>query len=180
MRLILLRHPSTNAKGICYGHTDVGLGAEASAEIEHALKVTPRARRIVSSDLSRARILADRIGARDGVATESDARLRELNFGEWENRPWAEIGRPASDRWAADPWNVSPPGGETFAELSLRVHEAMSELDPDTVVVAHAGAIRAAQVVHEGAVFAELFRVPVPHATPIELALTAPWPPEPS
>ena len=177
MKLVLLRHPSTRAKGICYGHTDVALSDSAREEIRLALELTPATERIVSSDLSRALVLASRIGARDGIPVERDSRLRELFFGDWENRPWNEIGREASDRWAADPWNVSPPGGETFAELSLRVNEALSELDPGTVVVAHAGPIRAARVVHEGAVFAQLFREKVPFATPMELTLTTPWPP---
>ena len=177
MRLILLRHPSTRAKGICYGHTDVALSDAAREEIRIALNVTPSAKRIVSSDLSRALVLASRIGARDDIPVERDPRLRELFFGNWENKPWNVIGREASDPWAADPWNVRPPGGETFAELSHRVNEALSELDPGTVVVAHAGPIRAARVVHEGAVFAELFRERVPFATPIALTLTSPWPP---
>ena len=178
MRLILLRHPSTRAKGICYGHTDVGLSDTAREEIARALKITPSARRIVSSDLSRALTLASRIGARDNVVVERDARLRELHFGEWENLPWSVIGKEVSDPWAADPWRIRPPGGETFAELSHRVNEALSELDPGTIVVAHAGPIRAAQVAREGAVFAEIVRVPVPYATPIELDVSLPWPPD--
>ena len=178
MRLHLLRHPSVAASGICYGHTDVALSDKAEAEIRHALTVTPTATRIMSSDLSRARILADRLGARDGVAVETDARLRELYFGAWENRPWKEIGRAASDPWAADPWNVRPPGGETFAELSERVNAALAELEPDTIVVAHAGAIRVAQLYHENAPLADLLQVRVPHAIPLELTLR--WPSDPA
>ena len=180
MTLILLRHPSTRANGICYGHTDVALSDAARKEIRIALEITPTAPRIVSSDLSRALTLASRIGARDGVAVERDPRLRELHFGEWENTPWSVIGEEASGRWAADPWTVSPPGGETFAEMSHRVNEALSELDPGTIVVAHAGPIRAAQVAREGADLAEIFRQPVPYATPMELKLSLPWPPDQS
>lgn len=180
MTLILLRHPSTRAKGICYGHTDVALSDSAREEIQRALEITPVARRIVSSDLSRALTLASRIGARDGVPVERDPRLRELYFGEWENVPWSVIGEEASGRWAADPWHIAPPGGERFGEMSRRVNDALCELDPGTIVVAHAGPIRAAQVAREGVEFTDIFRNPVPFATPIELTLSRPWPPDPS
>jgi len=177
VNIVFLRHPSTAAAGLCYGHADVGLSENARAEIRRALEITPTARRIVSSDLSRALVLASRLGARDGVRVERDPRLRELHLGEWESRPWESLDRRETDRWADDPWTERPPGGETMQELSRRVNAALAELDPGTVAVCHAGPIRAAQAWHGGLPFHAVFDRPVPFATPLPLTLR--WPAQP-
>ena len=59
--------------------------------------------------------------------------------------------RPKScaQRWPAaaearenDKWNFTPPGAESYATMSLRVHAWYQELARDTVVVAHGGVLR--------------------------------------
>lgn len=174
-----LRHPRPSAApGLCYGQLDLPPGPQAASEIASALAATPRAAALVTSPARRARVLAEALAARDGLALTVDPRWQELDFGTWEGRPWDAIDRAESDPWAEDPVTRAPPGGETFAALAARVAAAAADLAPGAVVVTHAGPIRALRMAEQGLSFAAAFAAPVPYATP--LAFTArvetPWP----
>lgn len=172
--MIFLRHPRPEAPpGLCYGRTDLAPGAGAQAEIAGALALTPPVARVVASPARRCRDLAEALAARDAVELCFDERLRELDFGAWEGRRWWDIPRRESDPWAADPWRLAPPGGESFAALYARVRAVLAELSPGTAIVSHAGPIRAARMVLTGSSFEAAFAEPVPHATPIRLTREA-------
>ncbi len=77
-----------------------------------------------------------------------DNRLREMNFGDWENRPWDDIPRRELDAWGKDYARRAVPGGESFADLNERTLEFWDELrdsngkDARIIVFSHAGPIR--------------------------------------
>jgi broad specificity phosphatase PhoE len=103
---------------------------------------------VVSSDLSRAVTTADALGLR--VRLPHDPDLREMNFGHWEMRAFAEIEAEDPVRIRAfweTPGDVSPPGGESWNAVCTRVWDALDRLEgqaPDVIVVAHFGPIVAA------------------------------------
>ncbi len=166
--MIFLRHPTTDAgPDVCYGQLDVGLGSTARAEMDAALTAIGPVERIHASDLSRCRILAERFAARDGVRPVFDTRLREYGFGAWEGRRWSAIPRSESDPWTRDLWAVATPGGETFRALHTRVTAAIGDIPAGSLVVAHAGVIRAARMILTGASFETVFAEKVPHCQPI-------------
>jgi probable phosphoglycerate mutase len=79
-------------------------GAELLRDVE-ALVCSPSIRSLASC-----RPLADRAG----LVASVDRRLRELDFGRWEQlRPVELAGDRRYARWLDDPANQSPPGGET-------------------------------------------------------------------
>jgi probable phosphoglycerate mutase len=78
----------------------------------------------------------------------TDARLMELNFGDWQGYVAAEI--EARDPGVIaqrdrDKWNFRPPGAkaESYAMLAGRVRNWLDELTQETVGVIHGGVIRA-------------------------------------
>lgn len=142
MRLYLIRHPQPAvAPGICYGSTDLGL-AEDPAPIAAALReFLPPDALLFSSPLTRCRLLAEALHP----APLFDARIREIDFGDWEMQPWDALDRAALDAWAADPFGFEPPGGEAVAALRARVADFLATLPSaaaDVVLVAHAGVIK--------------------------------------
>ena len=151
MDLYLIRHtrPQIEA-GVCYGELDVPLPPTCDEDCAKVAARLPSVEAVWTSPLTRCRTLAEAIGMRIGVAPITDERLRELGFGEWEGQRWEAIGRDESERWAADYWNVSPPGGESYSDLYERVCLALAEIiacDAHCIaVVTHAGPIRAALV----------------------------------
>ena len=79
---------------------------------------------------------------------ETDERLIELDYGEYDLRPLAEIPAAVWAQWRSDP-TFRPPGGETLAELGDRVHRCLDELGPDAtdgdvIAVTHVSPIKAA------------------------------------
>lgn len=142
---MLMRHlrPAV-AEGVCYGVTDLDPAEAPSAALLDSLPVPDR---VITSPLSRCRVLALAIAARCGCPIEIDARLGEMDFGTWEGRPWAEIPRDELDAWAADFLHARPHGGESVAQLRARIQSALSEhrTRPGLhLLVTHAGVIKAA------------------------------------
>lgn len=139
MRLFLIRHPQPAVTpGTCYGRTDLPL-ADDPAHCAAALRaMLPAATPLFSSPLTRCRQLAELLHPRPVF----DARLMELDFGAWEMQPWEAIDRAALDAWAADPLHFTPPGGESVAELRMRVAACLAELPDAAVLVVHAGVMK--------------------------------------
>lgn len=131
------------AEGLCYGITDLPPGPELEADAERISTQMPKVARIVTSPLMRARRLAEAIAARTGLELVIEAKLVEMNFGTWEGRPWSKIPREELDAWAADLMHACPHGGESVAQMSDRVTDALAHCD-GSLVVTHMGVIKAA------------------------------------
>lgn len=85
---------------------------------------------IISSDLARAVDTMTPIAEHLGVTIRTDARLREINNGEWSGLLPSEIAERWPVLWEAYIWgdDVERPGGETWAEVRARSLSAISEL----------------------------------------------------
>ncbi|MFC0134430.1 phosphoglycerate mutase [Massilia eurypsychrophila] len=157
MRLILVRHPAPQiAAGLCYGRSDIDVApatlTAALATLAAALppdlgSSTP----VYTSPLRRCTALALPLAAQLGMpAPRIDARLTEIDFGDWELRPWDSIARAHIDAWAVDLLHYAPGGGETVLQAGVRVagflREALDESRrrqrADAIVVCHAGTMR--------------------------------------
>ena len=78
-----------------------------------------------------------------------DDRLREIGYGKWEGSTLPEMQVADPDLYAkrqTEKWTVSPPGGETYASVQLRMRDWYDSLLTDTVAVAHGGTARALMV----------------------------------
>ncbi len=146
-RLILIRHAPTDAGGRLAGRRDPPArlpGAEAIARARETLAtLVAGPLRLVTSPAQRCRETAEALFP--GVAATADPRLWEQDFGAWEGLPpedLPDLGPLGRDALAAQ----RPPGGESFLDLVSRTGLALSALTTGgtTVVVAHAGTVRAA------------------------------------
>ncbi|MBQ7625814.1 MAG: alpha-ribazole phosphatase [Rhodocyclaceae bacterium] len=143
MQVYLIRHPRPQvAAGVCYGRTDVPLAEDAQAAAARLRPLLPEEFVLYASPLQRAWRLACALG--EPVA---DARLQEMDFGDWEMRHYDEIGAAAWAQWEADPLHFCPPGGESLAQLTARVmawwQQVQASGAESVVVVAHGGPLRA-------------------------------------
>jgi len=149
MLIYLVRHtPVGVPAGLCYGRTDVPLADGWRSQVAYAWAKIPAedaARAAVwSSPATRCRLLAETGGA----APLIDARLAEMNFGEWEGRLWEQLPAAELDAWQADLAGYEVPGGESLQQVSVRVgsvfEDAREVVDDDVLVwVSHGGTIRA-------------------------------------
>jgi probable phosphoglycerate mutase len=103
----------------------------------------------VSSPLLRATETMDIVRKELGLPPggyEREPRLKEIAFGDWEGLTYLDVitrDKEVVDRREHQKWLFRPPGGETYAEVALRVGAWYAGLDRDTVVTAHGGTARA-------------------------------------
>lgn len=133
---------------------------------------------VYSSDLIRAVETVKEIAARANVPLVKEKALREIDGGEWERKQVEEIAREYPEQaylWKTDIGKARPTGGESFAELQVRIDSAFrkiaAENDGKTVVIAsHGGAIRTMQCLFENVPIEDMRKVPwTPNASVSEV-----------
>ena len=156
MTLWLTRHAQPLiAPGVCYGQLDVAASPQASlACAEELVKALPERIVIITSPLQRCELLALNLRAlRPSFLLKTDPRLQEMNFGSWEDRPWADIDATELSAWTDNFAHYRAGStGESVSQFMARVADAYDALDPatDTLWVTHAGVIRAASLIAQG------------------------------
>ncbi|MBS3980295.1 MAG: histidine phosphatase family protein [Rhodobacteraceae bacterium] len=146
-RFWLVRHGPTHAKAMI-GWTDLPADLSDTAALARLRAHLPADAPVISSDLSRAVATADALGPRRRLP--QDPALREIHFGQWERRGFADVEAETPDLIRAfwdTPGDIRPPGGESWNDLSTRTWAALDRLHgqaPDLIVVAHFGPILAA------------------------------------
>ena len=151
--IVVARHGRTaaNAGGLLLGRADPPLDAEGDRQAAAlgAACAGLDVARVVTSPLGRCRSTADAIAeVLGGVPVEVDERWIELDYGELDGVPFAELPAELWAAWRADiEW--CPPGGESLAALGRRVRAGADALvaearDRDVVVVSHVSPIKAA------------------------------------
>ena len=149
MNVYLLRHPMPDIpKGVCYGRLDVPLAPGWESLISSKSLPAEIPDLVFSSPAQRCHRVARHLHEFHGwPEAQLEPLLQELDFGEWEGRPWEEIARSELDPWGADFVNVSAGGGESYLALSERCRTWMkqiSKMEAETVfAITHAGFIRA-------------------------------------
>ena len=148
-RLWLVRHAAPLvAPGTCYGALDVAADVTATrAAAQRLARELPPQTRLVHSTLQRCELLAQSLKAlRPDLTSKPDARLREMDFGDWEGRPWDANARSDIDAWTAAFASYRPGNGENLAEVLARVAAALQDhctgATQDLVWITHAGVIR--------------------------------------
>lgn len=151
MIVYVVRHTSVVYDGnvTCYGYTDVAVRdtfeAEATVTKSHLQGLEFDA--VFTSPLTRARMLADFCGYPDAVR---DDRLKEMNFGEWELRPWSEIiiGK-STEEFFLEYIKKAAPGGESQEMQYNRVAEFIMEKKAEgykqILIFCHGGVINCAK-----------------------------------
>jgi alpha-ribazole phosphatase len=159
-RFWLVRHGPTHAKAMI-GWTDLAADLTDTAALARLSAHLPAKAPVLSSDLTRAITTADALGPRPRLP--HDPALREIHFGQWEARTFADVEteHPALIRafWET-PGDVHPPGGESWNDLTARTWGALDRLQgsaPDLIIVAHFGPILAALQRAQAATATEVF-----------------------
>ena len=133
MQITLVRHTAVSPEWrvICYGNTDIPL---ADTFAEEAPRVAAQIDlslydRILSSPLSRAFKLAQYC-VPAGTHIEVDDRLKEMNFGDWEGKPWDSILKEEQEVSAFFEYFIDQPAprGESLRNLARRVADLLDEL----------------------------------------------------
>lgn len=154
--MLFVRHGPTawNAAKRIQGHTDVPLSDIGRAAVRNwRLPPVFLSWDWISSPLDRARETARLLGP---PHCPTDARLMEANFGDWEGQSLPELRATLGDALArneAKGLDLQVPGGESPRAVRDRLQHFLTDrarLARPTVVVAHAGILRAAYSLASG------------------------------
>jgi alpha-ribazole phosphatase len=153
VKLHLVRHPRPDvAPGVCYGASDVPVREAELARVHAALTAAglPGDLPVIASPLQRCAGLARRLTPRHLTL---DPRLKEMDFGSWELRPWDAIARAEVDAWAADLLGCRPGGAENVLDVARRVAAWLADvraerIGEEVLVICHAGTIRLLSAMH--------------------------------
>jgi len=133
--IILIRHGETNwnVEGRYQGQADPPLntrGFDQAHELADKL-ADCKFNMIYTSPLKRAfqtaKIIADQLQ----IPMHADDRMSEINQGDWQTRLRSEIESMYPElfrRWEAEPWAITPPGGEHLTEVQSRVYAAIDDI----------------------------------------------------
>jgi alpha-ribazole phosphatase len=163
-----MRHGATTRDGRLNGRSDVPVTRAGLANCVEAA-ATLRFARVVTSDLARARDCGAAIARAAEVPISADARWRELDFGDWDGCDPGSLDPARLAAFWADPDAAAPPNGESWTTLTSRVGTALESLAGDTLVVTHAGAIRAALAVACGFDARQVWAFDLPHGASVTL-----------
>lgn len=164
-RFVLLRHGQTadsvhhlfsGSTGTDPALTELGhtQARAAATRLKQLVEETPPAA-IIASPLTRTQETAEYASAALGLPVHTDPLLRECDFGQWEGHTMAQIVEnypELSQQWLRDT-TVTPPGGESIAQVNERVKEfrrrAVAQWSGQTiVVVSHVTPIKS--FIHQG------------------------------
>lgn len=145
-RLVLIRHTSVAVqRGHCYGNFDIGVSENFmhEAQILQSNIKHFAFNKIFTSPLTRCKLLADFLFP----TSTSLEDLKEINYGLWENTPWATIGVKEGGDWIYHKPITKAPQGESFACLQQRVinclHQHILNHQQESIaLVIHGGVIR--------------------------------------
>lgn len=186
MELYLVRHPETIApKGTCYGHTDYPLKYPVTETAQGTIEHLPNEfDHWISSPAPRALKLTSALLDLYGLSNlsmqkfETDERILEMFFGDWEGKLWDELSKKETLPWMKDFVHRKTPNGEAFTDLIKRTEEFLMDWSPSgklnlkwreenrrdlsrMIVVCHAGPIRAILCLKYGKPFEEAFKEPL-------------------
>lgn len=152
--IYLVRHGETvfNAQGRQQGRLDSALTAIGEAQaaavgrLLAGLVGKPDGWRLIASPLGRTQATAAIIGKTLRLPVETDPRVIEVSFGEWDGRLRDELAIEHPEAFASKEWRFSAPGGETYDDVHGRLSDWLASLPPEpdrkVIVVSHGGSGR--------------------------------------
>lgn len=156
MRLYIWRHPKPiAAAGRCFGQTNMAVDKRKIKRLAHQIeryaKMHDLPKVIWVSPLQRSRLVGEVLAER-GFTYHIAPDLTEIDFGAWENRPWAHIPKQEIDDWCDNFAYFAPEGGESLQQFFKRVRSFFASHNADTPILAigHAGWINAATLIAAG------------------------------
>jgi alpha-ribazole phosphatase len=154
-RVHLLRHAEVHPEdaNCLYGQADVRLSDHGARQSEEAglWFATRKVAAVYSSDLFRARYLAEQIAQHHHLAVQTTPLLRERFFGSWQGLSWAEIETDYPAEFAeyqSSRFIMRVPGGaENFHDVGARVSEFLAGIldrhrGESIVITCHSGPAR--------------------------------------
>jgi len=145
--MTLIRHAPTGLHGVYVGHSNVACVLPESMHMHETSPLFIPDAEWFSSDLSRAVDTSQWIRNHLNISKKNTTHpaLREQNFGAWEGQNYDDIYAHNPQLGWDNPATLRAPEGENFVDVMARVGVWIPTImhHKHTVIIAHAGSIRA-------------------------------------
>jgi alpha-ribazole phosphatase len=128
--LAFVRHGMTkaNAERRYVGFSDVPLLPQEQKRLRETGSAYPRPEAVVTSDLLRCRQTAEALFGALHVPVYAMREWREINFGDWEGKTFAELKDVKEyQHWLKAPFSSAPPNGERYGDFQERIERALTK-----------------------------------------------------
>ena len=160
MVLYIWRHPKPiAANGFCIGQTDISVDKRKIKRLANKIQRFVRFHQLPKviwvSPLHRS-LKVGEILAQHGFLYHVAPELAEIDFGNWDGQPWAQIPKQQIDDWCDHFADFAPKSGESLQQLFERVENWLNEMaaqnsgQKPVLAVGHAGWINAANMIAAG------------------------------
>lgn len=148
-QLYLLRHGDIDKQGCYIGSTDLSLSAKGRQQVKDIATIVVRKDIdvIFRSPMLRCRETSELLNL--SCPCYTDDLLKEIDFGQWEGKSFAEITRDDAatvTEWANNPTHFCFPGGESMVHFYSRIESIQKLLErydhKRVLLVTHGGIIR--------------------------------------
>lgn len=149
-RIALLRHGLPDGEHCFRGHADFVLTEVGFEQMSKATQDLTDIEVVVTSPLKRCADFGRWFAKESEISVEVNNNWMEIDFGDWDGKDkqqvWDQNEQALSLFWA-DPWNHSPPNGETLEHYDQRISLAWTQLlqrykGKSILVVTHGGVIK--------------------------------------
>jgi len=172
----LLRHGEVAAAGWAFrGSTDIALSDKGWQQMRAVASQMQGETfsQIATSPLQRCSDFSDEMAGELSVSLARLDDMREIDFGDWENRGFDELEAEHGEllrRFWVSPVGIQPPGGEAFDDFVQRVTTAwqawLADADGEhRLLVAHGGVIRVLLAHTLDMPLAAMWRLHLPYAS---------------
>jgi alpha-ribazole phosphatase len=179
--LYFMRHGQTTRNNHLLGRTNVPLSADGWQQMSDSLAKTIQFDRIITSPLIRCHQFACDYATSIDKPLLVDSNLQELDFGTWDGQSYQALWQQPNPELTAfyqDPWQQTPPNGESVVDFCLRVDLAWQDLlqrRGTSLVICHGGVIRYLMAKILGMPLPgtrHLTALDIPHAALIKISIT--------
>lgn len=149
IKIDLIRHGEPQGGDVIRGISDHPLTPLGVAQFEQRIQMHQAPwSKIISSPLLRCKTSAQTLSNTQNIPLMIDERIRELDFGDWENQPMSQLmgQKDAKVLWQ-NPMDFTPPNGEPVTHLRKRLQDFWQDLKQTQVneyllLICHGGVIR--------------------------------------
>lgn len=188
----LLRHGQPEGGEIFRGTTDVPLNDEGWQQMQASTQLAEAQACpwtvVVTSPMSRCQAFAETLAEQHQLPVHTEALFREIGFGVWEGKSFAEVKADHGDvlrHYWANPVANTPAGGEPMDEFAERITQAWQTVlerfaGEKILLVSHGGVMRAIMVEVLNMPLNAISRISVPYACLTRIQVTSlrdqiPW-----
>ena len=135
MNIYIVRHSETdlNLSGVYYGSTDCDINSKGISQAKNLSRffLKKDIDLIISSDLKRAYNTAKIIRGNRNIDIIKEKGLREIDFGDWENKTYnyiKENDKENYNKWCENWLDMTFPNGESYKGFYKRVGETFNNI----------------------------------------------------